>query len=405
METTPKYSPTRISSKRITLLIILLLSIYFLENSRITNYVDSYIFSYVITPLLWVIVAIIVYKIPHMKTMGKLKHRSSLKFWTIYFGIIYVVITLLAGLIDGLGESPYSHTLKGILMNIAFVGSALVGREFIRSYLVNSFAKKESYFIFVLISLFMTITKFSINKYLSIVSLKELVQFLAEFMIPEFSHNFFATYLVFLCGPILSIIYLGIIEGFQWLSPILPDLTWITTALIGIVCPIFFQMTMQSIYLNTTKQIKKRDQNDESPVGWLFTSVISIGIIWFAVGVFPIYPSVIATGSMEPMIKPGDIILVKKIMDMDGINALREGDVIQFKRDSILISHRIIEVVDDDKEGIRFRTKGDNNSAVDSNLVEAQDVKGIIEYTIPKIGWPTLLIKSDKEIDLDDIVF
>ena len=405
METTPKYSPTRISSKRITLLIIFLLSIYFIENSPITNYVDSYIFSYVITPIIWVIVAIIIYKIPHMKTMGKLKHRSSLKFWTISFGISYVVITLLAGLIDGLGKSPYSHTLKGILMNIAFVGSALVGREFIRSYLVNSFAKKESYFIFVLISLFMTITKFPINKYLSLVSLKELVQFLAEFMIPEFSHNFFATYLVFLGGPTLSITYLGIIQGFYWLSPILPDLTWITTALIGIMCPIFFQMTMQSIYLNTTKQIKKREQNDESPVGWLFTSVISIGIIWFAVGVFPIYPSVIATGSMEPMIRPGDIILVKKIMDMDGINALREGDVIQFKRDSILISHRIIEVVDDNKESIKFRTKGDNNSAVDSNLVEAQDVKGIIEYTIPKIGWPTLLIKSDKEIDLDDIVF
>jgi signal peptidase len=405
METSPKYSPTRISSTRIALVIIFLFSIYFLENSHITNYIDSYIFSYVITPILWIIVAIIVYRIPHMKSMGKLKYKSSLKFWTIYFGIIYVVITLLAGLIDGLGKSPYSHTLKGIIMNIAFVGASLVGREFIRNYLVSSFAKKERYLIFVLISLFMTITNFSISKYLSIVSLKELVQFLAEFMIPEFSHNFFATYLVFLGGPTLSIIYLGIIQGFHWLSPILPDLTWITTALIGIMCPIFFQMTMQSIYLNNTKQIKKREQNDESPVGWLFTSVISIGIIWFAVGVFPIYPSVIATGSMEPMIKPGDIILVKKIVDMDGINALHEGDIIQFKRDNILISHRIIEVVSDEKEGIKFRTKGDNNSAVDFNLVEAQDVKGTIEYTIPKIGWPTLLIKSDKEIDLDDIVF
>lgn len=105
------------------------------------------------------------------------------------------------------------------------------------------------------------------------------------------------------------------------------------------------------------------------------------------------------------MIKPGDVILVKKITDMDGINALNEGDVIQFQRDSILISHRIIEVVNDEEEGIQFRTKGDNNSGVDGVLVKPQDVKGTIEYTVPKIGWPTLLIKSDKDINLNEIEF
>src|SRR5690606_35356850 len=121
---------------------------------------------------------------------------------------------------------------------------------------------------------------------------------------------------------------------------------------------------------------------------------------WFTVGVFPIYPSVIATGSMEPMISPGDIILVKKIVNMDGINALKEGDVIQFKRGEILISHRIVDVIENDKEGLQFRTKGDNNSTVDTNLVRPQDIKGKVEYTIPKIGWLTLFIKSNQNINL-----
>src|SRR5690606_32721854 len=102
-------------------------------------------------------------------------------------------------------------------------------------------------------------------------------------------------------GPVLSIIYLGIIQGFHWLSPILTDLKWITTALVGILCPVFFLISLQTIYLSHTKQLKKREQADENPIGWAITSVLSIAIIWFAVGVFPIYPSVIATGSMEPM--------------------------------------------------------------------------------------------------------
>ena len=44
----------------------------------------------------------------------------------------------------------------------------------------------------------------------------------------------------------------------------------------------------------------------------ILTGVTGVLIIWFAVGLFPIYPSVIITGSMEPLIKPGDIVLLKK---------------------------------------------------------------------------------------------
>ncbi|WFA08270.1 signal peptidase I [Tissierella sp. Yu-01] len=405
MESSLKFLPTRVSSKRNILVILLLLSIYILDNSPIVKFIDSYTFTYIIKPMLWICIAIIVWQMPQIKSKGKLRYSTLLKFWAMYFGIMYVVITVLAGLIDGLGKSPYNHTPKGILINIIFVGSALVGREFIRSYLVNSFTKKENYLVFILIALFMTVTNFSINKYSDIENLKGFVQFSAQFFIPEFSHNFFATYLVFLGGPIISLIYLGIIQSFHWLSPILPDLKWITSALVGILCPTFFLMSMQSIYLNATKQIKKREQEDESPIGWIITSIISIGIIWFAVGVFPIYPSVIATGSMEPMIYPGDVILVKKITDMEGIYNLKEGDVIQFKRDNVLISHRITELVYDEEQGLLFRTKGDNNSSEDSELVKPQDLKGTIEHVVPKVGWPTLLIKSDKNIDLNEIEF
>ena len=405
MQATPRYSPTYRSNKKASLVIILLLFIYALENSTITRYIDSSIFNYIIKPILWIGITFIVYRIRHIKPTAKLKHRSFLNFWAMYFGIFYIIINVVAGLIDGLGKSPYSHSLTGVITNIIFVGSALVGREFIRSYLVNSFTKKENYLIFIFISLLMTLTNFSISKFSSLATIEEFVQFLAQYFLPKFSESIFASYLVFLGGPVTSIIYLSIIEGFHWLSPVLPDLKWITTALVGILCPIFFLMTLQTMYLTHTKQFKKREQDEESPVGWIITSIISIGIIWFTVGVFPIYPSVIATGSMEPMIKPGDVILVRKITDMDGINALEEGDVIQFKRDSILISHRIVEVVNDEKEGIQFRTKGDNNSGVDGQLVKPQDIKGTIEYTVPKIGWPTLLIKSDKDINLDEIVF
>lgn len=399
------YLPTKPSYNRCFILIGLMIFMYALDNSFIKIPVSSFILTYIIKPILWIGLAYIIWRFPRIRSRGKLKLKGLIYFWAFNFGVTYILISIIAGIIDGLGKSPYSHSPMGILTNIIFVGSGLVGREFFRSYLVNSFTKKENYFIFISVALLMTILNMSFNRYINIKSFQDLVKFTAQYLAPEFAENIFATYLVYLGGPLVSIIYLSIIEGFHWLSPILPDLKWITTALIGVLCPVFFLLSFQMIYANASKQIKARDNEEDSPLSWMVTSVLSIGIIWFAVGVFPIYPSVIATGSMEPMIKPGDVILVRKIVDMDGINNLKVDDVIQFRRDNILISHRIIDIFNDEKEGLGFKTKGDNNSGADTEIVRPEDVKGIIVHNVPKIGWPTLLIKSDKDIPLEDIVY
>lgn len=400
-----KLSPTRKSYKRCLILIGLLIGIYILDNSAITTFINFKVYNNIIKALLWCFVAFIVWSFPKIRPNGPLNLRRFINQWAFIFAIMYIAITIFAGFIDGLGKSPYSHSLTGILLNIVLIGSTLIGREFVRSYLVNSFTKKENYFVFISIAFLMTLTDISLNDYIEIKSLSEGVELIAQYIGPEFGQNLFAVYLVYLGGPFTSIIYLGIIKSFHWLSPILPDLKWITTALVGMLSPIFFLMSLQTIYKTASKKIKAKDKNEESPISWIITSIISIVIIWFAVGVFPIYPSVIATGSMEPMIKPGDIILVKKIVDMDSINNLKIDDVIQFQRDSILISHRIIEIDNDEEEGLGFKTKGDNNSGPDTDIVKPQDVKGTIVYTIPKLGWPTLLIKSDTDIPLDEIVF
>lgn len=400
-----EFLPTKSSAKRCFIIAIFMISVYILENSPIITLIDSFIFNYILRPILWIGLSYMVWKLPHIRAKGLLKLRSFVNLWALNFAIIYIIISVSAGVIDAFGKSPYNHSLIGILTNIVFVGSVLIGRELARNYLVNSFTKEENYTVFILIALFMTITSVSYNKYIDIKGYVEIIQFFAQYIGPEFAQNLFAVYLVYLGGPLSSIIYLGVVQGFHWLSPILPDLKWITTALIGILFPTFFMMSLQTIYHSASKQLRRKDKGEESPVGWMITSIISIAIIWFTVGVFPIYPSVIATGSMEPGIKPGDVILVKKVVDMEGINNLKVNDVIQFKRDGILISHRIIDINNDEKKGIGFKTKGDNNTGDDIELVKPEDIKGTIIYTVPKVGWPTLLIKSKEDIPLEEIFF
>lgn len=399
-----KYLPTRPTKGRCLLLVLFLSFVYLLDNLSVSRYIDYSIFSNIIKPLLWCGVLTIIWVFPRFHSKAPAKTRESIIWWSVIFAIIFIVVQVCAGLLYGFGKSPYSRSIIGILLNILTVGTMVAARETARSYFVNSFIKKEKLVVFLLIALFMTMLEYPLSKFERLNDTEALVKFVAQYLVPDFCQNLFATYLAFLGGSIPAAAYMGILKAFHWLSPILPNLKWIITALIGIMCPVFFLTAMQNIYLKEIRAVKKSDSDNESPISWMITCILSIGIVWFSVGVFPIYPSVIATGSMEPLIMPGDVILVEKIMKEEDTEELNKGDIIQFRMEDFLVSHRIIEIVEGEK-GKSYRTKGDNNNSADSDLVLPQDIKGKIVQIVPKVGWPTLLIKQREDVPLEKVEF
>jgi len=94
----------------------------------------------------------------------------------------------------------------------------------------------------------------------------------------------------------------------------------------------------------------------------------------------------VLSGSMEPNYHVGSIIYVKKVDPA----TLKEGDAISFllSKDTVA-THRIVEVIPDENNPhvIRFRTKGDNNDIVDTNLVHCENVLGKVVGTIPLLGY------------------
>lgn len=111
--------------------------------------------------------------------------------------------------------------------------------------------------------------------------------------------------------------------------------------------------------------------------------LISIGIALFA-SVTPVsryvrcYGSyLVQSGSMEPAIMTGDIIIVA----CRPAYGLR--DVITFRgSDGRIITHRIVE-----KKDGTFATKGDANRVEDSAVVPAGAVIGKVILVIPKLGY------------------
>lgn len=377
--------------RRIILLIIgLLLNYLLLEpfgntlfGSRIGNWVQ---------PSFWLGIGILLFFRARVRVSGKNRYQSFLRVWAFVFALLYIGATIIGGLLNGFGYSPYSHSISGILQNIFQIGTILAGREIARSFLVNSFARKRNIAAAVFTALLMAIISLPLIRFQSLHNYQDIFVFSAQYLAPEICLSLMASYLVYLGGPAPSIIFLGTIQVFQWISPVLPDMKWITAALIGIICPLFSLLSLRGLYAEETRNRHRLRRPEENPVGLLLIVLVAVAIIWFAVGVFPLYPTVVATGSMEPVFQPGDVLLIQKIKPDE---SLQPGEIIQFRRDNMLIAHRIVDIVNhDNKTG--YRTKGDNNAVADSELVQPEDIKGRMVSVIPKIGWPSLLFKSNQ---------
>ena len=94
----------------------------------------------------------------------------------------------------------------------------------------------------------------------------------------------------------------------------------------------------------------------------------------------------VLSGSMEPAYHTGSLIYVKKIDTMD----IHPGTVITFMLDEDTVAtHRVAGIVPDEEDPavIRFRTKGDANTAEDGSLVHYKNVIGTPVFTIPGLGY------------------
>lgn len=89
---------------------------------------------------------------------------------------------------------------------------------------------------------------------------------------------------------------------------------------------------------------------------------------------------VVISGSMEPNIHVGDIVITKNVDASD----IKVGDVITFNNDKYTITHRVIDIIQN--EEIYYKTKGDHNSVADKDLIKYNNIEGVCKFRIEKIG-------------------
>ena len=100
-------------------------------------------------------------------------------------------------------------------------------------------------------------------------------------------------------------------------------------------------------------------------------------------------PFIVLSGSMETEIYPGDLAVVREV----DLTTLKENDIVAFKSGEIVITHRIVDVINENDE-TKYITKGDNNNTQDIGYVYPDDIEGKYQFKISKLGNLAMFVQT-----------
>ena len=386
-------------SKNITIAIIILMLIYgLLANLKLVFNINA-IYLYIINPLFWITLAVFL-KI----AIGKSYQKSRIKKEVIQYILIAVIIYILTYMISGLfitfGNNPYFTTVKGFLINLWMFGTVIISKEYIRYRLINNVYENDKKEIAILVSLIYIIIEIGLNKYINTkITLLFALKDICQNLIPLIAKNVLYSYISMKSDWKPASIYELFTKLYLWLSPILPNAPWIMVAIIETTIPtiLFFYIR----YANSkNSEIKSRQEIENvNPKNSIPLVVLVILVIWFTIGVFPIKPIAIASGSMEKELYVGDVVIVKKCNANDIVN----GDIIQYQMKGYTVIHRVIEKKQKNGE-YYFTTKGDNNPSEDKESVKEDQVLGKVIFKVKYLGYPSIwlnIIQSNEQVEVD----
>jgi len=358
------------------------------------------LFAYLTPIIVWSIVAVVA-----LFFSGGLSFLTTIKnpkimYMAFLVAVFSIFLTLDAGLLTKFGRSPASLSAVLLILNISRIISRLLGVELSRAYLIDGVKKINSFASLIVVTIFFTLIETSITGLFNFNDALVYVQYLGETFLPALAESLLASYVALLGGPIASLAYRAPFQLFLWVFPILPDLPWGFKSLIGVMVPTIGFAVISASSTNrdfvvaglkaTRGRYAKKEEGGSSK--WILVmSFISVIGVYLFTGLLGVYPTIVASGSMQPALQVGDIVVSVK----PDPYKVETGDVIQFRKGNDMILHRVIEV--DTSEGRTFITKGDANTVPDLDPVSMEQIVGKRIFTIPKIGW--IPIYSKRIID------
>lgn len=337
---------------------------------------------YVLQPLAWGGLALL-----SAALLAGLRERARMSGQVIALAALaasfQIALLATAGILFGFGHSPYARQPVHMLENALYIGSFTAGIEFSRAYMLARCCKRLPSVTLPAMSVLYALILVSPGQWGLLHDTRSILQFTGGTILPALSLSLLASYLAYHCGVAPALLYRGGIVAFEWFTPILPDLDWTVSAFVETVGPL---MALLATREALTAPGERRGDTKDVSARWIVAALAIVALLWFNTGLFGVQPAVVSGVSMEPTYKTGDLLIIRPV-DPDDVET---GDVIRFRKGSIYVVHRVLDV-EDTKDGPVFVTKGDNNNTPDEPIL-AYQVEGKVAARVPKAGWLPILI-------------
>lgn len=371
------------SYKKLLLLEILLFSLLFL-NSFVSSILNRY------NLVLALIVLLGLFKLFFGFEKDRHRYVKDILFEVIIFLLIFFMLYYLSGLIITFAKTENYFTWYGIF-NFIFPTILIIFLKEILRYMILQKAGESRLLLITTCLLFIFLDISNTIYYYEFASKYESFLFIALSLLPAISSNIVCTYISKKVGYKPVIVYLTIINIYAYLMPIVPNPNEYISSMIQFLLPIALGYKIYSFYEKETDKEVSRDYNKKRILPLLFPAVIIIILVYFVSGYFHYYAIAVASGSMSPNIHKGDVVIIEKIDK--NYDSLKEGQVIAYKYDGLIIVHRLERILKNDDK-YYFYTKGDANSKTDNWTVEEDMIIGTVNYKISYIGLPTVWLNE-----------
>lgn len=299
----------------------------------------------------------------------------------------FMLITYTLGIILGFNKSYLVLDLKNFIINILPIVLITVGLELLR-YLVlnNCFKNKSTIIIFTTLSIILTVL-YELNIGV-LVSSEEKFIFLCTIIFPIVAQEFLCSYMTYKIAMLPSLVFKLVLNLYIYIIPIVPDLGDYIYSILNIMLPML-------IYFSISKMVTSFEKEKETvskTSGYMYTVpliILTIVVLSLTSGVLKYKLIAIASNSMQPAFSRGDAVIYEKL----DTRLLSVGDVIAFRKENIVVTHRIIKIW---KRGNRYyyTTKGDNNNGVDTFTPSEEDVLGRVKFSLKYFGYPSILVNE-----------
>ena len=294
--------------------------------------------------------------------------------------LLYFFISYFLGFFIGFSKTIYSFGFTNLVKNIIPTITIIVVCELLRYQLIKK--SNNNKLVIVLSFLIFVMLDMSIGLHNYNLSVKdELYEFIGIISLGSIAKNILMTTYAIRGDYFDAFVYRFVMELYIFIVPVIPGFSIYIDSILGIVVPVITCFVIINMKEKTIIKPKNRRRNNIIFFTVLFTLSF---LVLLNSGLFKYQTIVIGSNSMKPKIAKGDVVLVERLNDKEK-KELKVGDILIFKNQNKIISHRIYNIIERNNERY-YVTKGDYNEKPDAGATDNKNVIGVVRLRFKKIG-------------------